>query len=593
MKKRFLGILFSLTLMLTMMPALGIAQTANAATTKTVTWSNFDFSQDITTEKDGVSLEGAAVYHTWDPSFITREISNNGEEITNGSFQTELGNFTRIEVTGGKRNEFPGTGDNWTGGIWTGNYPSVDIRGRIDDDKGNNAWTITFTIELNDPVSYLDENGNTQNRTEYCVVGDSDDGAGWGKAGKDSWYVVKGGNTNITGLVTVEGNVHLILCDNATLTINDPHMNDAIHVDTDSSLTIYAQSTADSMGRMIAAGINNGIRADMNSKITINGGEVNVSGGRGIFANDDITINNGKVTAKGSAGSGILSILGNITINNGTVIAESTGTGGSEDNFGIIVPYGGNCLTVVSGNLTASGTDGAIYGIVKNEIDGTGWTDKAGTKGQAPIAIDTKGRSLSYMKVKFPAESEPAPPSSAPAVKAPTVKTTASASAGSMTVRWTWDKVSGAKGYKVAYRKAGSRKWTYRKTNKTKYVVKGHKIRGLYEYKVAAVTGKGDVWSDVKCRYFNRVQAKAKAGKGTVKVSWKKDKSASGYQIKLAKNKKMKNAQVIKVDSSKRSYKISGLKKGKTYYVRVRPVKTRKGNTYTGILSNTCKVRVN
>ncbi|MBQ6623526.1 MAG: hypothetical protein IJH57_02790, partial [Mogibacterium sp.] len=76
---------------------------------------------------------------------------------------------------------------------------------------------------------------------------------------------------------------------------------------------------------------------------------------------------------------------------------------------------------------------------------------------------------------------------------APKVTTTAKTSARAMTVKWTmkWGKVNGAKSYKVAYRKVGSKKWTYKKTKKTQYVVKGHKMKGLYEYKVAAVSKKG------------------------------------------------------------------------------------------------------
>ena len=183
-------------------------------------------------------------------------------------------------------------------------------------------------------------------------------------------------------------------------------------------------------------------------------------------------------------------------------------------------------------------------------------------------------------------------PTTAPTVIGPTVKTTASISAGTMTVKWSWDKVYGAKSYKVAYRKVGSSKWTTKKTKETTYVVKGQKISGLYEYKVAAVTAAGDVWSNVSHRYFKSVKAEAKAGKGTIKVSWQKDKSATGYQVKVSTDKNMDNAQVIDAASSEKSCSISGLTKGKTYYVKVRPVKTHGGATYKGIMSKTLKVKV-
>lgn len=177
---------------------------------------------------------------------------------------------------------------------------------------------------------------------------------------------------------------------------------------------------------------------------------------------------------------------------------------------------------------------------------------------------------------------------------APKVTTVATTSARAMTMKWTmkWGQVSGAKKYTVAYRKVGSNKWTYKNTKKTKYVVKKHKMKGLYEYKVAAVSSNGTVWSDTNYRYFNKVKTKAKAGKGAVKVSWKKDKGATGYQVKIAGNKKMKNAQTVTLGAGSRSYKFSGLKSGKRYYVRVRPIKEHGGVTYTGILSKTFKMKV-
>jgi len=172
----------------------------------------------------------------------------------------------------------------------------------------------------------------------------------------------------------------------------------------------------------------------------------------------------------------------------------------------------------------------------------------------------------------------------------PAISTTARTSSRSMIVKWTWGKVKGAKKYKIAYRKAGSNKWKIKKTKKTKkrYVVRGQKLKGLYEYKVAAVTNTGDIWSNVSYRYFKGVKAGAKAGKESINVSWKKDNSASGYEVLVANNMKMKNAKKFKVASSKKSYKVTGLKSGKTYYVRVRPMKNHKGITYRGVL---CKAR--
>ena len=93
----------------------------------------------------------------------------------------------------------------------------------------------------------------------------------------------------------------------------------------------------------------------------------------------------------------------------------------------------------------------------------------------------------------------------------------------------------------------------------------------------------------------------AKAGSGKVKVSWKKatvntdyvtkksGKTAgvSGYQIVLATDKKFsKNVKKVTVSGTKTLTKtVTGLKKGKTYYVKVRAYKTVNGKKLYGAYS--------
>lgn len=66
---------------------------------------------------------------------------------------------------------------------------------------------------------------------------------------------------------------------------------------------------------------------------------------------------------------------------------------------------------------------------------------------------------------------------------------------------------------------------------------------------------------------------KAQAGK-KLKVSWKKDKNASGYEIQYSTDKKFKNKKATKVVAVKKNRTISKtikkLRTGKKYYVRVR-----------------------
>jgi hypothetical protein len=80
---------------------------------------------------------------------------------------------------------------------------------------------------------------------------------------------------------------------------------------------------------------------------------------------------------------------------------------------------------------------------------------------------------------------------------------------------------------------------------------------------------------------------------GTVTVTWKKDNTVSGYQIQIAENKAFtKNVKSYLAKKSKTSQTIANLKKGKTYYVRIRSYKTVNKKTLPGSYSTPKKVRV-
>ncbi len=74
------------------------------------------------------------------------------------------------------------------------------------------------------------------------------------------------------------------------------------------------------------------------------------------------------------------------------------------------------------------------------------------------------------------------------------------------------------------------------------------------------------------------------------KVTFKKVSNAAGYQIKYSTSKKFKNAKTTKI--TKTSYIIKKLKKGKTYYVKVRAYRNANGKTYYGSYSGVKKVKI-
>ncbi len=72
---------------------------------------------------------------------------------------------------------------------------------------------------------------------------------------------------------------------------------------------------------------------------------------------------------------------------------------------------------------------------------------------------------------------------------------------------------------------------------------------------------------------------KVKAAKKKLKISWKKNAKASGYQIQYSTSKKFKKATKLNIKKvSKTSATIKKLKAGKKYYVRIRAYKTVSGN---------------
>ena len=308
--------------------------------------------------------------------------------------------------------------------------------------KGESAGKATITVTSNADktktetcdvivtglVKYKDwDNGSLQDKTceKYQVV--TEDTKEW----KEGWYVVTE-NVTIPSQVNVTGDVHLILCEGATLTVSAGNSVSAVNINANSNLTVYAQS--EESGTLIAEGAH-GIYADgysdgtKTSNLTIDCGTVIAKGNAdnvayGIFAKglkDQITINSGNVTAEGNV-HGIYAYGTNsiVTINNATVTAtgkELNGITALNDviiNGGTVTAKGteegiavSKSITISeSSTVTASGERQAIKGTVKNSAAGTGWINAKGTQGQTDIAAKPEGQELTYEKVSFPTASK-------------------------------------------------------------------------------------------------------------------------------------------------------------------------------------------
>ena len=157
-------------------------------------------------------------------------------------------------------------------------------------------------------------------------------------------------------------------------------------------------------------------------------------------------------------------------------------------------------------------------------------------------------------------------------------------------VKVSWSKTSGANAYSI-YRKASNTGWTKIAT------VKGANTLSFTDKKVANSNGSKYMYN-VKAVNGSRISRNATTVsvirlKGTsftkaynvasckMVLKWSKNAKASGYKIQYATNKSFKGATTITVKGgSKVSKTIAKLRKGKTYYVRIRCCRTSGSSTY-------------
>ena len=169
-------------------------------------------------------------------------------------------------------------------------------------------------------------------------------------------------------------------------------------------------------------------------------------------------------------------------------------------------------------------------------------------------------------------------------------------------IKVSWNKVSGADGYKVSYGTSSkcSTKTVYVKSSARSYVFKGLKTGRKYYVRVCAyktVDGKKVVGSPSSVKSVKPVPAKqtsfkVKAGTKKFTASWKKVSGACGYKVYYStKRSGNYKAKVVK-GNSKVKYTVKNLKKGKTYYVKSRAYRVVNGKKVYGPYTSTVRVRV-
>lgn len=93
---------------------------------------------------------------------------------------------------------------------------------------------------------------------------------------------------------------------------------------------------------------------------------------------------------------------------------------------------------------------------------------------------------------------------------------------------------------------------------------------------------------DLTAKVINVTNSK----KGKAKVTWYRNPNTSGYEIQYATNKKFSKAKTVTVSADNGSKTISSMKKGKTYYFRVRGYRTVAGTKYYSDWSSSKSIKI-
>ncbi len=163
-------------------------------------------------------------------------------------------------------------------------------------------------------------------------------------------------------------------------------------------------------------------------------------------------------------------------------------------------------------------------------------------------------------------------------------------SSGVNSLKLSWSKASGADGYELEIQKNGkwSRAATINSGATVSYTITGLTAGTYYPLRVRAFvkSGENTVYSAWKTGSANTAPSNmtgfklASRGVNSVKLSWTKNTSASGYQVGVYKGGKWVNYTVN--GNGTTSYTVSGLSAGTKYNVRVRAYKTNGSSTIYG-----------
>lgn len=171
-----------------------------------------------------------------------------------------------------------------------------------------------------------------------------------------------------------------------------------------------------------------------------------------------------------------------------------------------------------------------------------------------------------------------------------------------ITATSSYTKSYGSKSFKLNTKTTGNGKLTYSTSNSKVATVSSSGTVSLKGPGKATITVKAAATDDYKAATKTisiTVTPKkqsvtvSKKKKRQLTIKWKKGSKASGYQVVYASNKSFtKNVTIVGKSVSKTSLTLKKLKKGRTYYVKVRSYKTVNGKRIYGAYSTVRKATV-
>ncbi|WP_394924184.1 discoidin domain-containing protein [uncultured Robinsoniella sp.] len=191
-----------------------------------------------------------------------------------------------------------------------------------------------------------------------------------------------------------------------------------------------------------------------------------------------------------------------------------------------------------------------------------------------------------------------------PEAKKPGVPKLISAKAvtGKKAVRAAWEKTDGVDGYIIYAKASGGKDYIFAAeagSQATSYVIEGLEYNKSYNIEVRSYCQDGvyRVYSGLSNRVkaytcTTAPKAKATAGKRSAALSWKKVSGASGYKFLWKTSAKKKYTTLgYRKGNKKCNYTKKGLKKGKTYYFRVKAYKSINGSKIWSADSKTVRFK--